>query len=292
MRTAPFVVAALVTLCSLSAAQADDQDSSLVLTPSGTPNVTWTRASVSDQLKIGVKGRLWIADMDCDIRVDDGSVTGTSIDVVSVLDVDPREEIPEVEIYFHLSDANRINFHYWTSQFEGSEVLTETVTYSGSVYTLGTTVDTTMDIDAFTLTYERLFPLPDMTGVEFGLQIGVKIIQFSGRIEAVDAPVPFEEKEDFQAPVPVLGARFRVEPNDWVALEAQINGLKLSNVNDVDVTLYDMILEADVTAWEGLYGGIGYHIFHVDVKDDSHSDQQIDVDMTIDGFFFAAGYRF
>lgn len=261
--------------------------------------LAWVLSAVSpaaaDDYTIGVRARLWNATMTGDVRVDDDNLVGSAIDIDDTLDLTEGEKVFEGIFTFKPLRNSRFDLSYWANAFKGERRLTGDVNYNGRTYTLGTLLESDLDMRVATLTYQYILPTPNLAAIkiEAGPLIGVKLISFDGELSAVDAPVPFSSTDDLTAPIPVIGARASIALSDWISVEAEIQGITINNFSDVGGTLIEAQGEILVNVWRGLSFGGGYHRFIMDAEDESGSSgDRFKGDMTIDGFFASAAFRF
>lgn len=247
----------------------------------------------ADDYTVGVSGRVWAAELDGKVKATDNALIGTKVDFDSDLGVDTKDEFGEVEIFFNLAENSRFNLHIWDASFSGSEIITKTIDFGGSTFTASTKVKTALDMTVCTLTYERILYSPKIQDVGFqvGVQVGVKYLDVSGELRAPEAPIPYSEKEKVSAPIPVLGVRVKADITNWISVEAQVNGLTISNIRDVDATIIEAVGEVRANIYRGFYAGGGYHLFKINVEADD-SDEEFELDTSLSGFFFSLGYRF
>ncbi|OHB77804.1 MAG: hypothetical protein A2Z34_02715 [Planctomycetes bacterium RBG_16_59_8] len=244
---------------------------------------------------IGVKLRMWSATMGGDMRVDEDNILGTEIDIDDVLDMEKDDKAFEGVITFKPFHNSRFDLEYWSNNFDGETRLAQTFIFDGETYDLGTQVNSSMDMNVATLTYSYVISTPRVAdiAIEAGPVIGVKLLDYEGSLHAVDAPVPFSAGEKFTTPAPVVGLRVTADLTKWITVEADVNGLKMSNIQDIDATLIDAHAEVTLNLWRGFYIGGGYHYFDIDVTDESGSSgEKTEVDFTLDGLYLSAGYRF
>lgn len=252
-------------------------------------------SAYADDYSIGLKLRAWNATMDGGVQVDESSIVGTKLNVDKALDLDKDSKTFEGQITFKPSNNSRLDLNFWSNKFEGEKRITDAIVFNGQTYSVGTLVDTNLDLKVGTLTYEYLLPIPKIPAftLQVGPLVGVKVISFDGELIAVDAPTPFSESKSMTAPIPVVGARAFVEILGWFSAEAEIDGFKISNIQDIDATIIEASVEVTTNLMAGLYVGAGYHYFSVDVKDNGGSGSAlVDIDFTIDGLFLVAGIRF
>src|SRR5262245_21935239 len=239
---------------------------------------------------ISAKVRRWKADLQGDIKADDNGLSGSNVDVDSTLGFDTEENFDELHISMGLPILGRFNFQYMKGGFEGTTVLTSDITFGGSTFTKDTEVDSELDFETYTLLWQLGASTPGVIGggVSAGGIAGIKYFDLHAK---VGDRFGNSEDADINAPVPVIGAYVRLSLLKFLSIEAQVHGIKYFDTFGLGIegTFYDATIAADVK-FMGLFAGVGYRYYHLDVEYEDGGDTEVKFDL--DGFFLEAGFSF
>jgi hypothetical protein len=85
----------------------------------------------------GIEARAWFTKLDGDVKVDETTVNGTTIDVKDDLDMDTSEMVPELRLDLRLSEHDRLLAGFTTVSYDGDTAIEQTLTYNGKAYVAG-----------------------------------------------------------------------------------------------------------------------------------------------------------
>lgn len=240
---------------------------------------------------IAVKVRRWQAEIQGDIQVDDDGIGGTAIDVDDTFGFDDKEDFDELHATLGLPLLGRFNFQYLRGGFEGTRTLSADITFAGTTFTVGTTVDAEMDFEAYTMLWQFGASTPGVIGADVGAGGIAGVKYFDIHAEARDAFTGTSDEVDVKAPLPVIGAYVRTNLGKLLSVEAQVHGIKfLDNFNlGLSGIFYDATISIDAR-FSGVFAGVGYRLMHLDVEYENSTDAKVQLD--IDGIFFEAGVSF
>ena len=235
---------------------------------------------------IAAKVRRWMAEINGDIRVDDSGIDGTSIDVDSTLGLDEEEDFDELHATLGLPIIGRFNFQYLRGGYEGTNTLSNNITFAGTTFTASTQVDAKVDFESYTLLWQFGAPVPGDIGA--GAIAGLKYL-------VIDAEVSDSfgnsEEAHVDAPIPVIGAYLRTNLMKFLSLEVQVHGIKYFDTfgTGVEGTFYDATVALDLK-FSGVFVGVGYRWYHFDLSYENGNDAEVELDL--EGMFFEAGFSF
>ena len=239
---------------------------------------------------ISARVRRWQAEIQGDIQVDDDGVDGTSIDVDSTFGFDDKEDFDELHVTMGLPLLGRFNFQYLRGDYEGTKTLSSNITFAGTTFTAATQIEAELNLEAYTLLWQFGASTPGVVGADVGAG-GIAGIKYFNIHARVDDQFGNSEETDIRAPLPVVGAYVRTNLMKWVSLEAQVHGVKFFDTWNIGLTgiFYDATVAIDVKV-SGLFAGVGYRLFHLDVEYENGTDVKAELD--IEGLFFEAGLSF
>ena len=172
----------------------------------------------------------------------------------------------------------------YNSSFSGEGVADVTLDLGGTTITAGDTVRSDLDLSSLGLLAIWDFVPTDL--VDFGLGLGVQLIDISASVESIGLGAGTIETDE-SAPFPVLAARAAVQVFD-LELVGVASGVSFET-GGIDATYYDLDLMASYTfeRFLGFHGALvaGWRQIVVDAE---YTDQGSDVilDFTLSGPFF------
>ena len=238
---------------------------------------------------IGVRWREWFAKLGGHIQGEGETLPATDLNLTSTLGLDDQENGHEIQFCLSLPVLGRFYAGYWWVDFEGSKTLTQDITFADFTFTASTTVDSTLNLDMYYLTYEFVLPsIPlagDQIGLNIGLQLGVRALLAEASINSVLG----DAKDDGGVGIPVIGLHGSLQVASFLRAELEVSGLAVSYGSSA--LSYVEGFGEIVGQLGPAFAGLGYKWCKLDL-DDSRGDVDLSVDIHIDGFYFTAGLRF
>lgn len=239
---------------------------------------------------VGLRYREWFPSLDGDVHVqdDDFAIDSGDIDLDSTLGMDDAKFAREIEAYVEIPFLGRLGAGGWFARFQGDKTLSETITFGDSVFTVGTAVETELDLDVYNLYYEFVLPLPEPEGpldLDLGAQVGLQAIHAEGSVAALGQ----DEDGAFNIGHPFLGARGALTVAEHLRGEVGVRGLAFSYSGN-RIGYFDVTAELVLTV-QGFYAGGGWKHVILDAAYDG-SSTDADLDIRIDGPYLTAGIRF
>ncbi|HTF55838.1 MAG TPA: hypothetical protein VK661_01095 [Planctomycetota bacterium] len=252
----------------------------------------WSAEAAAQDGMISAKARRWRAEISGDLKVDDNGVGGSDLNVSSTLGLNDKEDFDEFHATLGLPLLGKFNFQYLTGTYTGTRTLTSDITYAGTTYsaTSNNQIHTDVDIKSYTLLWQFGASTPGIIGASVGAG-GLAGLKYFDIVTAVDDDQGNHESVDIRAPVPVVGAYVRTALASFLFVEAQVHGLKIPGnlAQGLSGNFYDATIALDAKI-STFYAGIGYRLFHFEVKYESGSDVNANVDLK--GIFFEVGLSF
>jgi len=232
----------------------------------------------SNRLKLNLSA--WPASLSGVEQVNDGGATGTSIDLEDTLGLE-SETFPELHVQLKLLGPARLVGSYYSTGYQGSETLTQSVTFNGTTYSSSEEVDSDVDLSVGRILFS--FSPLNLKRLNLGLMIGADLMQVDA---SLSSSLTGDENKSFTAPVPVVGVNLTVQPIDKLALYFEVSGLSV-NIGDVDASIMDGIFRAEYyfLPWFALTGG--YRVFDFDVTEEDFGR----VNFKQDGVQLGLGFR-
>jgi hypothetical protein len=207
--------------------------------------------------ELGVRGQYWFPDLQGDLQVDNSGVVGTKLDLREDLGID-NESYPVLEIY---AGAGRhlLTFSYYEANYEGSQNLNNIV-FNGEIF--NGLVDSKIDYKSYDLMYQ--YDIVDWENILAGFSLGIV-----ARVKYLEGEVGLASgtqatKEDFTAPIPLLGANFHMGLlADILEARVLLTGMGYSDGNCIDGQV-----DVSLTPLPFLDISAGYRLFYLDADID------------------------
>ncbi|GEM_PF-6567611 len=248
----------------------------------------WPEPPVGEEV-FGLRYRLWLAKLSGTVRSDKPAVPGTEVRVSADLGLEELEVFHDFGGWVRLGEYGNLRAGWWFGSFDSEETLDTTITFGGSSYSAGTKVKSDITTHVVSLTYEYpILPASLLGGqAQIFVQAGARYLSTSATIESDLV----EETGSAQGVLPVLGAHGEVWLFDLVRADAELSGLILS-AGGRTIRIIDFAAEVGVAPWKGLFAGIGYRIVYAFLSDESQSDKESELSLTMQGAYFTVGWRF
>jgi len=217
--------------------------------------------------ELGVRGSYWFPELSGDIRVDDAGIVGTKLDFKDDLDVDD-ESYPVIEVFAGIG-KHHFSLAFSNADYEGDTVLTKDIYFNGELFQVNERVVSSLEYDHYDVMYR--YDLIDLENLLAGGSLGLvaRLMVFDGSASVASATVI--AKEDFTAPIPMVGANFHVGTlKDILEARVLVTGIGYSGN-----TVFDGQAEISLTPFPFLDIHGGYRFFIIDVDED---DAAVDYD--------------
>jgi outer membrane protein len=156
----------------------------------------------------GARAYYWFPSIDGHIEYSKNSLSGTKLDLKDDLGFD-NESYPFGGVFLGLGD-HHLSFSFYRANYEGKELLTQNINFGGQTFPVGDKIKSTLDYDVYDLTYQYdVLDLENfMAGFSLGLVARVEVYDVEAKIRSETTSL--SEKEDYTAPVPMLGLNFHL----------------------------------------------------------------------------------
>ncbi|KAF0244228.1 MAG: hypothetical protein FD180_2738 [Planctomycetota bacterium] len=245
-----------------------------------------------DDFIIDVEGRYWFATLSGDLSVDENDVDGTSADFHGDLNFD-RPEQPLLEGVARLRLWRvQLRGAYFQAHFEDRRRLESSITFLGFTFTTGRDVDAEATVRVGALDANFLIideGSADKIGFELGAGVGGRYLGFEGSLR--DRETGQEESVDERAGIPVVSAYASLGFLNVFRIDAEVAGMYLpSSYPRLHGKFIDASIEARIYLHHFVYLAGGYRF--VLLKGQYDSDDDVDVDARLQGFFAGIGVSF
>ncbi len=210
--------------------------------------------------ELGVRGYYWFPELSGDIRVDDAGIVGTELNLEDDLGVDD-ESYPIIEVLAGIG-RHHLSLSFYSADYEGDVVLSQDITFDGELYQANERIVSNLEYDNYDFMYR--YDVINLENFLAGGSLGLvaRLMVFDGSASIASATVT--AKEDFTAPIPMVGANFHVGIlKDIIEARVLVTGIGYS-----DNTAFDGQAEISLTPFPFLDIHGGYRFFKIDVEED------------------------
>ena len=210
--------------------------------------------------ELGVRGYYWFPELSGVIRADDAGIVGTELNLKDDLDVD-NESYPVIEVFAGIG-KHHLSLGFYNLDYNGDTVLTKDIYFNGDLFSANERVVSRLMYDNYDVMYR--YDLIDLENFLAGGSLGLvaRLMVFDGSASIASATVT--SKEDFTAPIPMVGANFHVGIlKDVLEARVLITGIEYS-----DNTAFDGQAEISLTPFPFLDIHAGYRFLNIDVEED------------------------
>ncbi|MEW6026551.1 MAG: hypothetical protein AB1599_04585 [Planctomycetota bacterium] len=220
---------------------------------------------------IKFKGSGWDSAIGGKFKIDEGVMTGSTIDLKDTLGITESTTVPEIEGKVGFLGTSRWIFSYSPASYDGKKVITQNMLFSGRTFNASETLKTQLDITMASAMYE-FAPLPEgvaatltSTEPEMGLLLGLKY--FHTDVKITSNSTGLSERETFGLPVPVIGLRVQGRLAENMQLESAGTWMSLKT-KDADFYWSDVYGELKFSFVSKIPFGLGYKLNKLGIESD------------------------
>lgn len=175
----------------------------------------------ADDETVIIEPRYWSTDLTADGLIEEDGI-GTPIDFASDLGMEDAD-VPALRFAIHTGPKSRLRFDYASADFDGDNILTRTIEFSGQTYTVNSRVLSDLQADFISAGWVWQFLRDDGDMIHFGTLVEAKALSFDASIEAPDYN---EEADDsLDVVIPAVGFALDLYPHDRVHLSLEATGI-------------------------------------------------------------------
>ena len=211
--------------------------------------------------ELGVRGSYWFPKMSGVVRVDNAGITGTELDLENDLGIDSKS-FPIIEVFAGIG-KHHLSMAFYKLDYDGDSVLTKDVNFNGELFHANERIVSSLTYDNYDLMYR--YDLIDLENFLAGGSLGLvaRMMVFDGSASMASANVT--TKENFTAPIPMLGANFHVGLLKDI-IEARVLA---TGIGYHDSTAFDGQAEISFTPFPFVDIHGGYRYLKIDVDQDN-----------------------
>ncbi len=237
----------------------------------------------AQEIGVGVRVREWLARYDGAITSDSRSTEGTRLDAGTDLGMDEFGLAHEIQVSVDVPRIGRFQVGYWRLRLEGDEVLAGSATFDGQLFPAGTSVESRLGFDVFSLDYE--YPVV-RAPIDVGLLAGVRYIAGDADLRGggIDAHA------NLNRPLLLPGVHVGGMLAPWLRADTRVEGLAFT-AHNVKARYLEWDAELSADPIPRLSVSLGYRLVVTYFKALKES-LNFDLDGSIGGPYIAVGYRF
>lgn len=219
-----------------------------------------TTASAMPGFEAGVRGSYWFPDLSAEIQTFDPAPAGTKFDAVDDLGIGD-ENFPSGEAFLRFGRFH-LRVGYTSVSYDGSNTLSRTIVFNGQTFSVSDNVVSMLDVDMIDAEIQVDLIRPDLVAASFYLGLVGKVKFVDGEVELRSTALT--EKQDFQAPIPMVGLAAGVGIlKDLVRADARAAGMSYSGNHLFEGDAYLSIIPFPFLRIQG-----GYRLIDLKVDDD------------------------
>jgi hypothetical protein len=206
----------------------------------------------------------FLNDFNTELRVDSESLgLGTIIDVEEVLDLDEEISVWRVDGQYRFSHNGRhkIDFMLYDLSRDATRTLSRDIQFEDRVFTVGTTVDTTFNLQILKAAYAYSLMLNETFDISVSAGIHFQDIKF----QLEDIGKGIEEELDLIAPLPVIGLRADIALTEKLYLKESLDLFYLK-YEDFRGRLIDFNLALEYKIRDQVGVGLGWESNRIEVE--------------------------
>ena len=219
--------------------------------------------------ELGARGYYWFPSLDGNVKVDEASIIGTTIDFEKDLGIGD-ENYPAFEVFLG-GGRHHFSLTYTDIDYSGRKTLTRDITFNGETYSISDLVTSFIEYKMMDFLYHYDFLNLENVLAGFSLGAVLQVKYLDGKVGLKTTGI--DEKEDFTLPIPMIGLNLHIGMLADV-LEARLRGTAIGYAGN---TIYELMADISWTPLPFLDIHGGYKTFVIDIDED---DVIFDYDMS------------
>jgi len=173
----------------------------------------------SSAFEIGARGYYWFPSLDGNVKVDEASIIGTTIDFEKDLGIED-ENYPACEVFLG-GGRHHFSLTYTDIDYSGRKTLTRDITFNEEIYSISDLVTSFIEYKMMDFLYQYDFLNLENVLAGFSLGAVLQVKYLDGKVGLKTTGI--DEKEDFTLPIPMIGLNLHIGMLADV-LEARLRG--------------------------------------------------------------------
>jgi LysM repeat protein len=229
---------------------------------------------------VGASFSWWFATLDAQVRVTEGPIVGTEIDLVDDLGVDDSIGIPIVNAWVQPLSWLKIQAEYMATDIDGQRTINEDIVFDGETFSISDNVRGELEIDRFS-GWVEINPFNGDWGY-LGLMVGGEYVHLEG---ILSSDLVGSISDEFDAGTVTFGGQIGINLTPELQLRARGRGMTF-DVEDVEVDVFDIQAGLSYTLLDHFEIAAYYRYLSLDVKADDDEG-----DLTLDGPVISAAIK-
>ena len=225
---------------------------------------------------VEVKALYWLPSLEADLAATSGPLIGTTVNTTQDLGIGDENILVgagELAVgWLHFTGS------FWSTSFSGTQSLTRSVTYAGTVFNISDTVSSTIDLDVYEVgCYFDVFPHADVTFAPY-----VRVYWFNFDASIASSVYAASGTAQLDILVPAAGGVIKADLTDTISLDivATYTSYKVNS-------MWDLKAELSYKAVPGIALLGGYRTLNADVDESG-----VTVDASLNGPYLGGKIEF
>ncbi len=230
---------------------------------------------------VGVEAAPWFQGFQGSAAIDGNTMPGTSFDFRDTLGLDDTDAAPSGRVWVRWLNKSHFVFDYADSSRSGTGVLSATLDFNDTSYSVGETVTSDLDLNLLQAKYRYSFL--KLKVVEVGVHTGLNLAQVDMRLMGSSSGLTTLSED---VPFPTAGGTLIVKPLPGFHIRAELDGMAVTvSGNEIDILDARLQIEYYFMHSFGIFAG--YRSFRFDVVSDDFGS----VNSTFDGAYIGLGLK-
>ncbi|HKQ24849.1 MAG TPA: hypothetical protein VJT81_10450 [Burkholderiales bacterium] len=206
------------------------------------------------------------ATLGTDVRIGSPGV-GAEIDLEETLGLESSQTVFRIDAAYRFGSSrrHRLDFTWFDLSREATRTLGRDINVDGTIYPVGTTVDSVYDMAFYNVRYSYSFLQDDR--VDLAGTVGLHVTDLGLAVSATGIGTAGDA---VTAPLPLIGVRLDVALTEKWYMRSSLE-LMYVELNDSKGQISDMLLAAEYRAWKNFAFGAGLNAVRMSLEVDEES---------------------
>ncbi len=208
------------------------------------------------------------ASLSNDVRIGSPGV-GAEINLENALGLESSETVLRVDAAYRFGSSrrHRMDLTWFDLSREATKTLERDINIGGTIFPVGTTVDSKFDLAFYNVRYSYSFIQDDR--VDFAGSVGLHVTDFGLAVHAAGLGTA---GDSVTAPLPLIGGRLDVVLTDKWTMRSSVEVMYVE-LNNFKGQVSDMLVAAEYRAWKNLAIGAGLNAVRMALDVDEESSR-------------------
>ncbi len=217
-------------------------------------------AQTEDYTKFSLSIGVFITNIDTKTRIDGMAGDGTDVDLEGDLGLDNSDTVFRIDGYYRFNQKHRLDFSVFDLSRSASTVIQKDIEWNDTLFPIGTTIDSSFDLNIYKLAYTWSFMRRDKGYL--GVTAGLYVADIGTRLTGEN--IGSGEGRSLTAPLPVIGLRGQYDFSKKLAFRAsgEVFAFKYGDYNG---SMYDFYAGLDYQFFDHVAIGLGVNSVKLDI---------------------------